>query len=56
MTTQELVCPECGFRKLVDADDDRRAAEYVLEHGRETGHKVRIESMPTEETPSSEKV
>jgi len=40
-----VVCPECQYSQLVRKDDDRVPAEYVVEHGRETGHILTMESI-----------
>lgn len=37
--TVRIVCTDCFFSKLVTRDGER-AAEVILEHGRETGHKL----------------
>ena len=31
-------CTECHFTVLVEPVDEKRPAEIILEHGRETGH------------------
>lgn len=40
----EIACTECRFSKVVGPDDEKAAADYVVEHGKETGHKVSITS------------
>lgn len=50
MTTQKVVCTECGFRQVVGPADEKTAAKYVLEHGEDTGHILRLESMSEDGT------
>jgi uncharacterized Zn finger protein (UPF0148 family) len=40
-----VTCPECGYAQVVREDDDRVPADCILEHGRETGHKLNLESV-----------
>lgn len=43
-----IVCTDCYFSKLVTTDGER-SAEVIIEHGRETGHKLTSEEP--EDTP-----
>jgi hypothetical protein len=40
-----VVCPECQYSQLVRENDDGVPADYVVEHGRETGHILTMESV-----------
>lgn len=31
-------CTKCGFARTVNPTDDVRAADLIIQHGRETGH------------------
>ena len=44
-----LDCTECHFSRVVRFDDDVLPAEVVVEHGRETGHRVAISRTDSEE-------
>lgn len=35
-------CTECPFSRTVSPDDDRVPAEVVIEHGKQTGHLLRV--------------
>lgn len=35
-------CTECPFSRTVGPEDDRAPAAVVIEHGRRTGHLLRI--------------
>lgn len=37
-TPVRLECTRCGFARTVQPADDVRAADLIIEHGRETGH------------------
>ncbi|MFB6165531.1 MAG: hypothetical protein ABEJ31_10270 [Haloarculaceae archaeon] len=37
-----VYCPECGFSQQVLPCEERVAADVVIEHGRKTGHKLRV--------------
>ena len=41
-------CTECPFSEVVEKDGDKPAT-VIVEHGRETGHKLRTEELTTEE-------
>lgn len=36
-------CQECLYSEVVEPDDELTPGEAVIEHGRETGHKLRVE-------------
>lgn len=36
-------CNECPFRERVSSDGDSTVSDVILEHGRETGHKLSID-------------
>lgn len=38
-------CQECAFSKTVHPDDGKLAADVVVEHGRETGHKLSVSAI-----------
>ena len=40
----QVVCRECTFSKVVETGDER-PAEVIVEHGRETGHKLTTEEI-----------
>lgn len=40
-----VVCSDCGYSHVVHPDDDDCPADYILEHGRETGHHLSTESL-----------
>lgn len=42
-----IVCTECAFSKLVTKEGET-AAEVIIEHGRETGHKLTAEEPDDE--------
>lgn len=50
MTPQKVVCTDCGFREVVGPADEETAAEYVLAHGKATGHQLRLQTIPDEST------
>lgn len=35
-------CQECGFSKTVRPEDGTLPADVVVEHGKETGHKLSV--------------
>lgn len=35
-------CQECGFSETVQPEDGSLPADVVVEHGRETGHKLSV--------------
>lgn len=37
-------CTECPFSRTVSPDDDLVPAEVVIEHGKQTGHLLRVGS------------
>lgn len=39
-----LECIECRFSKVVSPNVGKLPVDFVVEHGRETGHKVKISS------------
>lgn len=45
--TVRIVCTECRFSKEVEKDGNR-PAEVMIDHGRETGHKLRVEDVSEE--------
>lgn len=38
-----VTCTECSYSQVVSEDGDRVPADYVVEHGHETGHILTIE-------------
>lgn len=50
MMTQKVVCTDCGYQKVVGPDDEKPAAEYVIKHGKERRHHLRLEPMPDDST------
>lgn len=38
----EVVCLDCGFRETIRVDADRKPADIVVNHGKETGHTLSI--------------
>lgn len=38
-----MECKDCPFSEELEADDRRLPGEVVIQHGRETGHKLRVE-------------
>lgn len=40
--TVQIVCTECMFSRKVEKAE-QKPADVIVEHGRETGHTVRIE-------------
>ena len=46
--TIEVTCTECPFSATVTPADDRLPAEYVVDHGKETGHKLQTNRVPAE--------
>lgn len=41
----KIECSKCQFSKVVEADSEKLPAEVVREHGKRTGHKVRVFSI-----------
>lgn len=39
-----VVCTECLFESIVEKDGER-PAEVIVDHGRETGHKLTTEEL-----------
>lgn len=37
-----IECQDCAFSKTVHPDDGTLPADVVVEHGRETGHKLSV--------------
>lgn len=54
MTGQRVVCTECPYRKVIDAESDTPAAEYVIEHGTETGHTLSVELVAEEDVNTND--
>lgn len=44
--TVEVICTECRFSTVIYRSDERLPGEVVTEHGRETGHKLKISPEP----------
>lgn len=38
-------CQDCGFQRVVERDGERSPADVLMEHVRETGHSVKMESV-----------
>jgi hypothetical protein len=38
-------CQDCEFSREVRRDDERSPADVLMEHVRETGHSVKMESI-----------
>lgn len=43
----KVLCKECSFSKTV-ANEGERPGEVIIEHGRETGHKLTSEKVEGE--------
>lgn len=41
--TIRVACQECPYSEVVEPDDELSPGETVIEHGRETGHKLHVE-------------
>lgn len=41
--TIRVECQECLYSEVVEPDDELSPGEAVIEHGRETGHKLHVE-------------
>lgn len=39
----QVDCKDCPFFEVLEADDGRLPGKIVIQHGRETGHKLRVE-------------
>ena len=37
-----MECQDCNFTAVVTPNDDRLPADVVVEHGRESGHKLSV--------------
>ena len=42
-------CQDCGFSTIVKPGEDRIPADVVVEHGRESGHKLSVGPVETAE-------
>lgn len=40
-----IECQECGFSETVHPEDGRLPADVVVEHGRDTGHKLSVGTL-----------
>jgi hypothetical protein len=38
-------CQDCNFATVVSPDEDRLPADVVVEHGRESGHKLAVHAV-----------
>lgn len=47
-TAARVVCQDCWFSTVVRPDDDRLPADVVIDHGKESGHKLSVESLEVE--------
>ena len=45
----KVTCTECPFSRVVAPDDDILPAEVILEHGRETDHKLTMTELDNED-------
>lgn len=43
----KVECKECHYSKVVDKTEET-PAEYIIEHGRETGHKLTASTIEEE--------
>lgn len=44
-TSARVECQECQFSETVRAGDGRVPADIVIEHGRESGHKLSVTTV-----------
>lgn len=40
--TIEVICTICRFSQVIHRGDDKLPSDIVVQHGRETGHKLRV--------------
>lgn len=40
--TMKVTCRECAFKQVVHPDDEELPSEVVIEHGKQTGHKLEV--------------
>jgi len=45
----KVECTECTFSEIVCEDDDVLPADVIIEHGRDTGHKLSISDLDDRE-------
>lgn len=47
MTGRKMLvdCKECPFRKKADPEGEKKPAEIVRQHGKQTGHKLKITAI-----------
>jgi hypothetical protein len=43
--TIRIDCRECPYTKRVNAESDEMPADYLIEHGTETGHTLDIDEL-----------
>lgn len=41
----KVECTECPFSEIIDGSDEELPANAVIEHGKETGHTLRVEAQ-----------
>lgn len=41
-TPMEVDCQECAFSRVVEPTTEELPADVVIEHGRSSGHKLRV--------------
>ena len=41
----KVECTECGFQRFMDPDDGEKPADALVEHGRQTGHKLTVQRV-----------
>ena len=49
-------CRDCLFSTIVQSGADERPADVVIEHGRETGHKLQSEPLEQPRNSSTSRV
>lgn len=52
-STVKIECTECPYSQLVHPEDDALPAEVIVEHGRETGHKLTTANVHEETNDAS---
>ncbi|SEP27084.1 hypothetical protein SAMN04487948_1309 [Halogranum amylolyticum] len=44
-STMEVTCNKCAFTQVVNPGDEVLPSEVVVEHGKQTGHKLTVAAL-----------
>ncbi|SEP10483.1 hypothetical protein SAMN04487948_11448 [Halogranum amylolyticum] len=43
--TMKVTCGECTFTQVIHPGDEELPSEIVVEHGKQTGHKLKVAAL-----------